>query len=151
MKKLVRESVEDILRPKGREKIVEDITNEIRMDLLNGPVSFFEHLDPRVEPKWVVSVPVYNIKAAFEKYEKEFGPGYYVMSRLISKDNIPLIDVFEDVRVVARGVAQYAIAPAQSDILIKELVAKVMTGELGRGFHINYVAPKDEKTKNIHN
>jgi len=139
---LVRESVDDILKPKPSKKIVEEIAQEIELDLLSGAVSFFEHVDQRMPNKWYVGSPNWNINTALDNYNKEFGSGYYVMSVMISPENIPMDNVFPENRMVAKGTVQYLIPQSQVNELIKELVSLVMIGKLGRGFHIKYFKPK---------
>jgi len=140
------ESMGNILQPKNAERIVNDVSQEVVLDLLNGAVSFFEPIRAEPNRKWYVSTPVSNIKEAFDRYYEEFGPGYYVMAQAITTENeYPGKNVFPNSRWVAPGTIQYNILQSQGEDLIKELVALVMTGKLGRGFHINYYKP-DEKT-----
>jgi len=143
----VDESMGNVLRPKANQQIISDIAQEIELDLLSDGVSFFEHVDPRLSGKWYVGTPSWNISNAFDNYHEEFGPGYYVMSRLITEDNIPMEHAFPENRMVAQGTIQYLIPQTQVNNLIKELVSLVMTGQLGRGFHIKYFKP--DETKNV--
>ena len=152
--KLVKESVDDILKPKPSQRIVSDIAQEIQLDLLSGGVSFFERLDQRVPSKWSVSTPSWQVETSIDEFAKEYGPGYYVMSRGIldtpERPGIfPLENVFPNSRRVGTGTGmiQYLIPQSEAETLIKELVALVMKNKLGRGFHIKYYKP--DETKNV--
>jgi hypothetical protein len=144
--KLVKESVEDILRPKSDREIVEEFSDEILMDLQSGDaVSFYKSWGTS-DHKFAVYKSSYQINESFDKFHKEHGPGLYVAKSIKTKTSkIPLEHIFPHKFIYGKSMLKIDVPAQKLDMAVRELVADAYVNEeLGDGFHLKYYNPLNE-------
>jgi len=141
----IQESVGDVLKPKDKKQIAEELAQQMYLDLLeNKALSFFEplfHEGPhKITQAWD------TIDYSFNQYNKKVGPGLYVMSILVKEQGInPLQNLYPVKQVLKQaGVIVYDLPRTELETAIKELIAQTMVGIFGNGFHIKYFDPINE-------
>jgi len=141
----ISESVGDVLKPKDKKQIAEELAQQMYLDLLeNKALSFFEplfHEGPhKITQAWD------TIDYSFNQYNKKVGPGLYVMSILVKEQGInPLQNLYPVKQVLKQsGVIVYDLPRTELETAIKELIAQTMVGIFGNGFHIKYFDPINE-------
>jgi len=141
----ISESVGDVLKPKDKKQIAEELAQQMYLDLLeNKALSFFEplfHEGPhKITQAWD------TIDYSFNQYNKKVGPGLYVMSILVKEQGInPLQNLYPVKQVLKQsGVIVYDLPRTELETAIKVLIAQTMVGIFGNGFHIKYFDPINE-------
>lgn len=143
--KQIQESVGDVLKPKDKKQIIEDLAQQMYLDLLeNKALSFFEPLfsegPHRMTPAWD------TIDYSFNQYNKKYGSGLYVMSILVKEQDLNPLEHIYPVKAIYKpaGLIIYDIQRGSLETAIKELIAQVVAGIFGNGFHVKYFDPINE-------
>lgn len=154
---LVRESIEDVLKPKDQKQIIKDVAQEIMLDLLEGSVDFYYSSKPFFHCNIMKASETkkrigFNKEEIFNSYNNEFGPGLYVMINILSKNiEVPMKNIYPNKIINIEGkdygypvvTIQYNLPPTELETAIRELVAQVVTGKIKNGFVLKYFNPNE--------
>ena len=140
MNKLVKESINDVLKPKDLKQGVKDAAQQLMLELLeNKVITFYSPKQPTNAGWFIRKHPSKHINDTLDKLNRDYGYGLYV---IIKKGVIPMQYVYpnkiipwhnKDIRVI-----QYNIPSTQLETALRELIACTMSGKFGTWFSVIY-------------
>lgn len=141
-RKYVFESLDDILKPKSEKQIIEEISRDIYLELLEDKsISFFKQQSTN---KYVAFESKWNITSEFDRIYNlnEKLSGLYLFMSV--KEKLPLQHIFPYKKVAHYdGLFIFDVPIGKLDFAIKEIVAE--TYKTDGGFHIKYYKDKNIK------